>query len=89
MVRINGVAVNPNFVVQVRPGTAPAQSHVTNDLSAMHCLTRSDSKARQVAVSSNKALRVRDFDHPSVAPGEISEINNAVGRRDYPASVCG
>ena len=58
--RIDGAAVDPDFVMEVTAGRAAGRAHVADQLAASNALARADEDPRQVAVAGFDAATMVD-----------------------------
>src|SRR3954452_8547052 len=65
--RIDGAAVDANFVVKVRAGRAAGRAHAADLLAAGDVLARLDQDRRHVAVAGSNPTAVVDLDEVAVA----------------------
>src|ERR1044072_8844902 len=67
LLRIDRVAVDARFVVQVRSGRASRRADLADDLSDADRLPDLDVDLRQMRIARREAVAVIDFDHLAVA----------------------
>jgi hypothetical protein len=76
--RVDGLAVQVSFEVQVRPGGAPFVAAVRDELAGLDCLPDGDRPAADVPVDGADAARVGDLDPLAVAAGGSGDGDGAV-----------
>src|SRR5580704_16273774 len=64
--------------MKVRPGGAPAGSHVADNLAALHLLPRTHCKTRKVSVECLDPVAMIDQDLPAVSAGQSCGQNDSV-----------
>ena len=65
--RVDGVAVDPGFIMQMRPGGAAGRSNGADQLTDLHDVADLDVDLGEVAVARRQAIAMVDFNHAAIA----------------------
>ena len=79
-VRIHRNIIDPDFIVKMGPGAAPAVADVTYGVPAMHVLAGKYCEALEMAVASCDSVTVVENNGASVAAHEIGKLNHGLCR---------
>src|SRR6478609_9364636 len=73
---IDGFAVDPRFIVQMRSGGAAGRADFTDHLADLHAIADLDVDLRKMAVAGGKPVAMVDLDHAAVAaaPARIDDL---------------
>jgi len=90
--RIDRVAVDPRFVVQVRAGGTPGRSDPAYDLANAYDLADFHADLRQMAVTGGKTVAMIDFHHIAVSAlstgdGHVTSGGRPHGLAGFPTQV--
>src|SRR5207237_6828818 len=66
---IDGFAVDPRFIMQMRSGGAAGRADFANHLADPDAIADLDVDFRQMAVAGRKPIAMIDFDHAAIAAG--------------------
>src|SRR5215475_11918846 len=77
--RVDRLAFEPRFVVQVRSGRAPGRADVADDLSGLDGLADANGDRRQVTVAGRQSVAVIDVDRAAIAATPARGGHRAVG----------
>src|SRR5579863_2578290 len=77
-VGIDWSVIDPDFVVQVRSGTATAQPDVSDGIAPAHVLSGDDRIAGKVTVARRDSVAVVKRDGPSISTHEVSKHHDAI-----------
>src|ERR1700712_429113 len=69
LLRIDRIAVDPGFIMQMRAGGAAGRTDRADHLSDLDDIADLDVDFRQMAVAGREPVAVVDLDHPAVAAG--------------------
>src|SRR5690349_11132632 len=80
--RVDGAAVDPDFIVKVAAGRTAGRAHVTDQLAAGDTLAGADEDPRQVAVAGFDTAAMVDLDEVAVTAAIVAGLgDDAVGSR--------
>ena len=65
--RIDGLAVEMRFVMEMRAGRAARRAYTADDLAARDPCARFDGDAREMRVTRDQTAAMIDFDHAAIA----------------------
>src|SRR5438477_515479 len=80
---IHRSVVNPNLVVEVRPGATSAVAYIPDGVATMNILARKHGECLQVPVTGADSVPVVQNDCASVPAHKISELNNPIRRSNH------
>src|ERR1700683_756977 len=86
-VRISGLVIDGDFVVQVRSGGAPAGADVADGVATMNLLPGGDRQAGKGAAAGGEPVAVIQHDGLAISAKEVGEDDYAVGRSNHCVAV--